>query len=522
MHVTNPIIPGFYPDPSIARVGEDYYLVNSSFEYFPGVPIFHSRDLVNWQQIGHCLTRRSQLELNLEPSNGNVFSSTSGFTPGIYAPTLRYHAGKFYMVTTNVTIGKHFYVSADDPAGEWSEPMWVNDVGNIGNSIDPSLFFDNDGRVYFACNGTVPEGIYQFEIDLQSGKRISETRRISDGFCGKNPEGPHLYRINNLYYLLTAEGGTEYGHLVAIGRSDSPWGPFEPCPHNPILTHRSYASPIQATGHGDLFQAVDGSWWIVVLGVRPNGYPPAYHLGRETFLAPVTWTDQNWPVIGDNGKVPLVFDVPGLTFQQKIVDVNCRDDFIAQTLGAEWNFLRNPAPDDFSLDERQGWLRLRCSQTSFCAFQKSPAFIGRRQRHFDCRVETLVDLVPNQQGDEAGLVVLMNGSHHYEIAVKSLDHKPHLIVRRQIGSLTAIVARHPLKSWSAKLSITADRDLYKFFYAEADEAPLEIARGETRYLSTEVAGGFTGVYFGLYAKGESYESGVAFFDYFTYQAENLG
>jgi xylan 1,4-beta-xylosidase len=519
MRFTNPIIPGFYPDPSIARVGGDYYLVNSSFEYFPGVPIFHSRDLVNWQQVGHCLTRPNQIPLNIEPEGNNLFSTTPGFSSGIFAPTLRYWNGLFYMVTTNVTVGKHFFVVTDDPAGEWSDPVWVDDLGDIGGSIDPSLFFDHDGKVYFTCNGTTPKGIYQFEIDIKTGQRISQTRRISEGYCGKDPEGPHLYRLNDLYYLMTAEGGTEYGHLVAIGRSYSPWGPFESCPHNPILTHRSHASPIQANGHGDLVQAKDGSWWIVFLGVRPNGYPPAYHLGRETFLAPVHWTDDGWPVVGENGKALLDFEVSGLTVPQNPTCEDSRDDFTDTTLAPVWNFLRNPSPDDFSLDVRPGWLRMRCSQTTFFAGMGSPAFVGRRQRHFDCRVETLVELAPGSDGDEAGLVVLMNGAHHYEIAVKQIEGSPNLIVRRQIGSLSAIVFRRPLKSYSAMLSIVADSDWDTLSYAEVGEDPIEAARGETRYLSTEVAGGFIGVYFGLYAQAESLSNGAAFFDYFIYQSE---
>ncbi len=521
MIITNPILPGFYPDPSIVSVGDDYYLVNSSFEYFPGVPIFHSRDLVNWEQLGYCLNRPSQLCLSVEKKDENIFSATRGFTPGIFAPTLRYQNGMFYMVTTNVTLGKHFFVVTDDPAGDWSDPIWVDDLGDIGNSIDPSLFFDHDGKVYFTCNGTNPKGIYQFEINIQTGQRISPTRCISDGYCGQNPEGPHLYRIKNFYYLMTAEGGTEYGHLIAIGRAASPWGPFESCPHNPILTHRSYASPIQATGHGELVQSKDGFWWMFFLGVRPNGYPPAYHLGRETFLAPVHWTEEGWPVVGENGRASLEFEGPGQIAPQKFLYENSRDDFIDSTFGLDWNFLRNPSPDDFSLNVRPGWLQIRCSNIPLASISGSPAFIGRRQRHFECQAETLVELTPRCDGDEAGLIVLMNGTHHYEIAVKDMGGSPYLIVRRQIGSLE-VIDRQPLKSYSVTLTVMADRDWYKFSYAEKDELPMEICQSETRYLSTEVAGGFIGVYFGLYASAVAPSNGAAFFDYFTYKSESVG
>ena len=268
MQYTNPIIPGLYPDPSICRVGDDYYLVTSSFEYFPGVPLFHSKDLVNWRQIGHCLTTERQLPL------GNAGSSG-----GIYAPTIRHHDGWFYMVTTNVSGIGNFLVRSEQPAGPWSDPIPVMQEG-----IDPSLFFDEDGRVYYQFANH--SRIYQCEIDISSGSLLTESRLIWKGTGGAYPEAPHLYKINGLYYLIIAEGGTEYGHMVTIARSDSPYGPYEACPHNPILSHRSLNSSIHATGHADLVQAHDGSWWAVFLGIRPVSYPFRHHLGRELFWRP--------------------------------------------------------------------------------------------------------------------------------------------------------------------------------------------------------------------------------------------
>ena len=236
----NPIIPGFHPDPSIVRVGQDYYLVTSSFEFFPGVPIFHSRDLVHWRQIGHVLTRPSQLPLDGARASG-----------GIFAPTLRYHDGTFYMITTNVTGGGNFYVTATDPAGPWSEPVWLKGQGGI----DPSLLFDDDGTVYFASNGGGPgasegRGIYLSTLDPKTGALASRPRLVWGGTGKRYPEGPHLYHVNGYYYLLIGEGGTEYGHMVSIGRSRSPWGPYEACPRGPILTHRDTEAdqPIQGTG----------------------------------------------------------------------------------------------------------------------------------------------------------------------------------------------------------------------------------------------------------------------------------
>ncbi len=305
MKLKNPIIRGFNPDPSICRVGEDYYLVTSSFEYFPGVPIYHSRDLVNWRQIGHCLTRKSQLFLERAPSSG-----------GIFAPTIRYHNGRFWMVTTNVgrqvdgrvVDGGNFYVSTDDPAGEWSEPIWVKQRG-----IDPSLYFEN-GKTYFTSNGTAwahSRGLYQCEIDISTGEQLNDTVFLWTGTGGAYVEAPHLFKRGDYYYLMAAEGGTERGHMETIARSRTPYGPFESCPHNPILTHRSLQTLIQSTGHADFVEDPSGNWWAVFLGVRfPGGFWS--NLGRETFLAPVTWTADGWPVVNGGHRMAPEMEVENL------------------------------------------------------------------------------------------------------------------------------------------------------------------------------------------------------------------
>jgi xylan 1,4-beta-xylosidase len=496
MKIKNPIIPGFYPDPSVCRVGEDYYLVNSTFEYFPGVPIFHSRDLVHWQQIGHCLTRKSQLPLDGARSSG-----------GIYAPTIRYHDGTFYMVTTNVTGGGHFYVHTRDPYGEWSEPVWVEGV-----EIDPSLFFDDDGRAYFTykARGT----IFQYEIDIETGKALTEKRPLWPGTGGQHPEGPHPYKINGRYYLMLAEGGTSYGHMETIARSETPWGPFEGCPHNPILTHRSTNSPIQATGHADLIQAHDGNWWAVFLGTRP--IRSHHHLGRETFLAPVSWTGDGWPVVGQDGMVSLEMEAQTLPLHPW-AEESARDDFDERTLRLCWNFLRNPHAVDWSLADRPGWLRLNGSAVTLDDVD-SPAWIGRRQRHFDCRATALLGFDPQNDGEEAGLTAFMNELHHYEIAVTRLADQRCVIARRRIGSLPAIVAREEIGAGPVTLEIEAQPEMVTFSYAMEGCEPHALAQGETRYLSSEVARGFTGVYFAMYATGNGQASATpAFFDWFEYQ-----
>jgi len=251
----NPVLPGFYPDPSICKVNDDYYMVNSSFGYFPGVPIFHSTNLVNWEQIGYVLDREEQLPL-----------AKAQTTLGIFAPTIHYHNGLFYMITTNSTDKGNFYVTAKNPAGPWSNPIWIATPG-----IDPSLFFDDNGKVYVTSAqnwGAVKNRIVMSEIDITTGKLLSEPVTIWKGTGGKYPEGPHLYKKDGFYYLMIAEGGTEYGHKVTIARSKNIWGTYESNPANPILTHANSNeenNPIQGTGHADLVQTTDGSWFMVAL-----------------------------------------------------------------------------------------------------------------------------------------------------------------------------------------------------------------------------------------------------------------
>ena len=278
-----PIVPGFHPDPSVCRVGDDYYLVNSSFEYLPGVPIFHSRDLANWQQLGNVLDRPEQLSLPSSRGGG-----------GIYAPTLRHHDGRFWMITTNINQVRagHLIVSATDPAGPWTTPVYTK--GAVG--IDPDLFWDADGTCYLTwTTGWGKPPIMQAVIYPHTGKLLSEPRGVAAGTGLASPEGPHLYRRGDWYYLLLAEGGTERGHAVTIARSRTVSGPFDWNPANPILTHRSTTHPVQNTGHADLVEIPEG-WAMVYLGVRPVGPTPGYHLnGRETFLAGVHCVD-DWPV----------------------------------------------------------------------------------------------------------------------------------------------------------------------------------------------------------------------------------
>lgn len=503
MNYRNPVISGFHPDPSVCRVGEDYYLVTSSFEYFPGVPLFHSKDLVNWQQLGHVLTRTEQLDLRNARSSG-----------GIFAPTLRYHNGTFYMTTTNVTGGGNFIVSARDPRGPWSNPVYVDQPG-----IDPDLFFDADGSVYYTTSYDAKgQGAYQSRIDLDTGNRLSEISLIWRGTGGQYPEAPHLYRIGEWYYLMIAEGGTEYGHMVTIARSNRPDGPFESCPHNPILSHRSLLKTIHATGHADLIQAQDGSWWLVFLGVRPIGYPNRHHLGRETFLAPVVWTEDGWPVVGDNGTVGEEMPAGSLPLLPAET-APVRDDFDSSVLAPCWNFLRCPDPQNWSLTDRKSCLTLHGSAANFNE-TGSQAFVGRRQQHFDFRADARLSFDPRQDGEEAGLAVYMNERFHYEIAVTRSAGERKLIFRRRLGSLWKVENEVLWPADSVVLSIQGTPTQYTFGYSvEEDGEPVSFGQGECGMLATEVAGGFTGVFIAMYATGNGNRaSSPAYFDWMDYQA----
>jgi alpha-N-arabinofuranosidase len=408
-----------------------------------------------------------------------------------------------------VTSGGNFIVTAPAAEGPWSEPIRVAQPG-----IDPSLFFGEDGTVlYTTSNG----GALQSRIDITTGQLLSEPTVVWKGTGGQHPEGPHLYFRDGWYYLLMSEGGTEYGHMITMARAKSPFGPFEPCARNPLLTHRSFYSPIQAVGHADLVETASGEWFTVFLGVRPNGYPPCYHLGRETFLSPLRWAADGFPVIGEDGRVALEMDTP--LELERAPEQPARDDFTSAALALCWNHLRNPEPNRYSLTERAGHLRLRGSEHGLDDLA-SPAWVGRRQCHFAVRVATCLEFSPEAENEEAGLVVRMNERHHYELFVTRRAGVLSVALRRRIGSLRAEVACRALPSNVGArlvLAIDADKDQYVFSYGPSDSELSPLGEGETRYLSTEVAGGFTGVYFAMYATGNGAPCRQpADFDWFDY------
>ena len=500
----NPVLTGFHADPSICHVkssgGDDYYLVTSSFEYFPGVPIHHSRDLVNWRLIGYALTRESQLPLEGQASN-----------KGIFAPTLRHHAGVFYMVTTNIENGGSFFVTATNPAGPWSEPFWLKESSW---GMDPSLFFDDDGKVYYTRHGGGRNGgVYQAEIDLKAGKLKADVKLIWSGTGGVWPEGPHLYKHDGWYFLMISEGGTSWDHSLTLARSRSPWGPFEAHPDNPILTHRNLSlEPLQMVGHGDLVQAANGSWWMVMLGTRPKAR--ATPLGRETLLAPCSWDENGWLMINNRQPITPQMEVSDLPPARPWPAVPVRDDFNGPTLGLEWNFLRSSAQGLWTMSERLGWLRL-IGSTATLADKTTPAFIGRRQTALRQRAATEMDFAPLAPDQHAGMVLRRDDSTFCVFRLaggKNGARKLELVSR--VEGVDTVVRSMPLPQTTfgtVRLQIDAYPDRYVFSYSMEGTPSEEF--GSVSSASLSVGSSFTGVFIGLYASG-SQPMPPADFDWF--------
>jgi alpha-glucosidase len=505
----NPILAGFYPDPSIVRAGDEYYMVHSSFAYFPGVPLFRSTDLVNWEPIGHVLTRPSQLRV-----------SRAGVSRGIFAPTLRYHDGVFYMITTGIDgAGGNFIVTATDPAGEWSEPFFLPEI----DGIDPSLFFDDDGRVWLVHNGP-PEGeplydghraIWLWELDLEAMRVVEGSRRrIVDGGVdlSRKPiwiEAPHIYRVGDWYYLFCAEGGTGPQHSEVVFRSRSLDEPFMPYDKNPILTQRDLdparPDPIATTGHADVVQTPAGEWWAVFLGTR-NYDRDDFNTGRETFLLPMTWKD-GWPTILPPGTVlPYRLPAPkGLRPTAGAVPLTgnftWRDDFTSAALGPLWNLLRTPEDPVYELHPGGG-ISLFPRPVAMDG-DTQPAFLGRRQQHQTFSAATEVEL-PSTAGVTAGLVAFQSELHHYFLGVEKRGDGHLVVLERAAGSPPVEIARSPVEpAASLILEIEGDRDRISFYVRlpGAAERTTVAEDLDARILSTREAGGFVGTYLGMHARG---------------------
>lgn len=472
----NPIIPGYHPDPSVCRVGDDFYLVNSSFHYFPGVPIYHSKDLVNWELIGNVLDRESQLPLK----GANSWL-------GIYAPTIRYHEGTYYMITTNVGNGGNFMVTAKDPRGPWSEPMWLEQQG-----IDPSLWFEN-GKCYMVSN---PDNtIMLCEIDVKTGKQLTPSKALWRGTGGRYPEGPHLYKKDGWYYLLISEGGTELAHKLTIARSKNIYGPYVGNPKNPILTNCNMlgqSMQIQGTGHGDFVQAKDGSWWVTFLAYRHFG-GSYHHLGRETYLAPVEWKAGQWPVVNGGNPIDTLMQVKTLP-EVKMPELP-KEYAFDKPLGPEWVYIQNP--DSTRYDISFNRLRLYGS-TSTLTKNERPTFVGRRQEGADFLMESFVDFRESYSGDEAGLTVYQINDGHAEICLEGHREKMRVCFKATLKDLSGTFASVDIDGYEAWLRVRSDGNQYFYEYSFDGKKYKTLFKISCTLLSTETVGGFTGVVAGMY------------------------
>lgn len=478
MKIQNPIIRGFYPDPSICKAEGKYYLAASSFQFFPGVPIFESEDLVNWKQIGHCLTRLDQVELHQVPSSG-----------GVFAPTLRYHDGTFYMVTNNNTFGKNFYLSTNDIYGEWSEPIFVDQEG-----IDPSLLFDGD-KVYFTSNGMDKNNkpcILQCEIDIKTGEKLTDSIPVWGGSGGRYLESPHLYHIGDWYYLMVAEGGTEYGHMVTYARSKEPFGPFEGYAKNPVMTNRNLGgnqNPIQGIGHGDLIEDEKGDYFMVCLGFRQSGeWQPFHHLGREVFLAPVYWKD-GWFTAGDDGIVNEWMEMNLTAKEQKMnydVDLSTMD-----LSHPRWCYLRDYHKENYEYENDV--LKLRGTAITL-EEADTPTFISVRQSEFKTSLKVKV----SGEATEAGITFYMDESEHYDLALVQDENGKKVMLRVKVGDAQAVLQTVIVEEKEVQLEVESTAAEYSF-YCQAEGERKYLGKARTKYLSSEVAGGFTGVVMGMYA-----------------------
>lgn len=503
----NPLLPGFYPDPSVCRRGEDYYLVTSTFEYFPGIPVFHSRDFVHWHQIGHVLSRPDQLNLDgIQPSKG------------IYASSIFYNEERrrFYVITTLVVNSSYcdnvnFFVWSDDPEGPWSCPVIIKGA----EGIDPSLVFDGDEVYYLGNCRPEPEHpekgrhIWMQKLNLETGVLVGQryTLLTHGAFIqAAAPEGPHIYHIGQWYYLLIAEGGTFRHHASTIFRSREITGPYEANPRNPLITHRNLKKtyPIHNPGHADMIQLHNGEWWAVLLAVRPVGQSYG-SMGRETFAVPVDWEDK-WPLFSaETGKVEFEYPAPDLQECKWKEETEC-EYFDKTTLSPAWVTVRTPRYKLYSLEARPGYLRLFLNKNTVKDVTDC-SFVGRRQQYMCFEVETVMEFEPVQDGETGGVVLLMNQKYHirleYGIFKNRREVRLTMCEDGQDNVISAVLWEGKRLFWK----ISAECQKFDFYFSEDFETWIALAEQvDGSILSPEKAGGYTGTMIGMYVTSGGKES----------------
>ena len=507
IELVNPILTGFYPDPSITKVGKDYYLVNSTFSYFPGIPVMHSRDLKNWEQIGNVISRPSQMTF-----------MGDRMTRGLFAPAIEYHNGTYYVTCTQIDHKGNFVVTAKNPAGPWSDPVFLPQV----RGIDPSLYFEGD-KAYVIYNSDPPDNkplydghrsIKIIELNPQTLQTVGEAKIVVNGGVdlSKKPvwiEGPHLMKRNDWYYLYAAEGGTSVNHTEVVFRGKSPWGPFTPYEHNPILSQRELPKdrkdPITSAGHAQFVEGPDGKTYAIFLAVRPYK-GNHYNTGRETFIVPVEWKD-GWPVTvpGPNG-VQYSYQANFPEVKQKgALPQNGNFAYTLsfdKQLAPELLFMRTVDSTNFSLSKAKG-LTLKLKPETV-AETGNPAFVGKRQQHLYCTTETELNFSTKAENEKAGLVIFQDEKHFYYLCKSMAEGKPvlQLLKSTDDAKQPELLASAPLKSAAGKvqLRIQAAGDTYGFAYSENGKTWNTLKdKVDARFLSTQTAGGFIGCLFGMYA-----------------------
>lgn len=520
---TNPILRGGHPDPSICRVGDDFYIVNSSFEYFPALPIHHSTDLVNWQLVGYGLDRESQVisSVNL------VDVQQQG---GIHAPSIRFHKGLFYIVVTNVYSPKdsskeaemvNFIITAENPAGPWSDPHVIANAPGI----DPDIFFDDDGSVWFVGTHDVGDPnkngigeIWVQELDLNrwelKGKRFSVWSGACGGCC---VEGPHIYKRDGMYYLMVAEGGTSRNHAVMMAISDDIRGPYQSNPKNPILTsrHLSNNNWVHSTGHADLVELEDGRWYMVALGIR-NDLMGTSNMGRESHLIPVNWEtavsgweevedgvwqpiEYYWPVCApETGKVERSTPLPFASSSQIYNDV-FYDDFESEKLEFAWNFRRFPNNSFFRLLPSKSKLRLTLNSAKF-ALRESYNLMGFRQKESDFSYKVKMSFNPTDEFSEAGISIFQQDDNYLNFTLVLEEKQPKIVLNYQESSNdVSVLMKKVLKDYSGEIifKITSKNDRYQYAYSlDNGQSFQEFYTSEA---SLVLCKGYIGTNLGVYA-----------------------
>jgi xylan 1,4-beta-xylosidase len=521
--IINPILRGFNPDPSFLRVEDDYYIATSTFEWFPGVQIHHSKDLVNWRLLTHALTRRSQV--NME---GNINSG------GVWAPCLTYSEGIFYLIYTDVKSRKGAYkdthnylVTAQDIMGPWSEPIYLNSSG-----FDPSLFHDDDGKkwlVNMLWDGRKGKnsfaGIVIQEYSLEEAKLVGPVKNIFKGTDLKLTEGPHLYKRNGYYYLMTAEGGTEYNHAVTMARSKSLFGPFEVDPANPILTSANHLQlALQKAGHGSLVQTHTDEWYLAHLCGRrlKDNY---CNLGRETAIQRCYWTEDGWlRIVGEGNTPSLHVEAPKIK-PHPFEPILIKDDFQSEFLDLNWSTLRIPAdPSWITLTERSGFLRLKGMESLSSVHKQS--LVARRQQSFNCEVETAIDFNPEHFQQMAGLVVYYDTNDYVYLRISNDEvlGKCLNIIQTKNGQYDELLETDISlqEGKTCKLKAVIERENLQFYYTftQNDDQWNKIGPLiDICHLSDEHGDyiRFTGTFIGLCVQDLSGSKKHADFEYFIYK-----